>query len=186
MEYLDVVDEKGIHTGRTVERKEAHKYGILHRTAHVWLFVKGEDGIEVMLQKRSENKDSNPGCYDISSAGHIPAGDDYIPSAIREAEEELGICLLAEEFLYCGQRRIHYCETFHGEVFQDNQVSNVYAVWLKEYPDKLCLQEKEVAEVLFVKWKDLLQMVEENSIKHCIAKEELEILEKALCLSSLE
>ena len=46
---------------------------------------------DVLLQKRSENKDSFPGSYDISSAGHIPSGVDFLESALRELEEELGI-----------------------------------------------------------------------------------------------
>lgn len=37
MEILDIVDEHGIPTGKTVERTFAHEQGILHRTAHVWI-----------------------------------------------------------------------------------------------------------------------------------------------------
>ena len=35
MEILDICDELGNPTGKTVERKIAHQQGILHRTAHV-------------------------------------------------------------------------------------------------------------------------------------------------------
>ena len=74
MEILDICDELGNPTGKTVERKIAHQQGILHRTAHVWILRKKENKIQILLQKRSEQKDSFPGCYDISSAGHILAG----------------------------------------------------------------------------------------------------------------
>ena len=37
MEILDVVDETGAPTGETVERAEAHREGVRHRTAHVWI-----------------------------------------------------------------------------------------------------------------------------------------------------
>ena len=33
MEILDVVDETGAPTGETVERTEAHREGVRHRTA---------------------------------------------------------------------------------------------------------------------------------------------------------
>ncbi|MFQ9109561.1 MAG: hypothetical protein ACLR5Q_11555 [Coprococcus sp.] len=69
MELLDVVDENGIPTGETVERSIAHAKGIRHRTSHVWLLRRRSEGVEVLLQKRSDNKDSFPGCYDTSSAG---------------------------------------------------------------------------------------------------------------------
>ena len=90
-EYLDIVNEKGEPTGETIERNAAHALGIRHRTSHVWLLRKKEGEVQILLQKRSDNKDSHPGCYDISSAGHIPAGIDFLSSAIRELEEELGV-----------------------------------------------------------------------------------------------
>ena len=74
MELLDIVDEKGNPTGETVPREVAHREGIRHRTAHVWIFRRRGGVVQITLQKRSDNKDSDPGCYDISSAGHIPAG----------------------------------------------------------------------------------------------------------------
>jgi len=54
----------------------------MHRTSHVWLLREKQGKIQVLLQKRSETKESLPGCYDISSAGHIPAGMDFVESAI--------------------------------------------------------------------------------------------------------
>ena len=89
MEYLDIVDEYGGPTGQIVERSYAHEQGILHRTSHVWIFRKKGETLQVLLQKRSDNKDFFPGCYDISSAGHIPAGSGFTESAIRELKEEL-------------------------------------------------------------------------------------------------
>ena len=76
-EILDIVDEKGLPTGKTVDRQTAHEKGIRHRTAHVWILRRTSSGTEILLQKRSRDKDSNPGRYDISSAGHIPAGEDF-------------------------------------------------------------------------------------------------------------
>ena len=52
---------------------------------------KNKPAYELLLQKRSHDKDSFPDCYDISSAGHVPAGSSVLDSAIRELSEELGI-----------------------------------------------------------------------------------------------
>ena len=76
MELLDVVDENGIPTGETVERSIAHAKGIRHRTSHVWLLRRRSKCVEVLLQKRSDNKDSLPRCYETTSAGLSPPGDD--------------------------------------------------------------------------------------------------------------
>ena len=59
---------------------------------------------------------------------------DFIPSAVRELEEELGVKACPEELVYCGQRRIRFEESFHGRMFRDNQVSNIYLLWLDRDP----------------------------------------------------
>ena len=56
-EILDIVDEKGLPTGKTVDRQTAHEKGIRHRTAHVWILRRTSSGTEVLLQKRSRDKD---------------------------------------------------------------------------------------------------------------------------------
>ena len=55
MELLDIVDENGIPTGKTIARVAAHLYGIRHRTSHVWLFRKHDGKLQILLQKRSHN-----------------------------------------------------------------------------------------------------------------------------------
>lgn len=176
MEILDIVDEMGQPTGETVEREIAHRDGIRHRTAHVWIFRKKDERVQILLQKRSDNKDSDPGCYDISSAGHIPAGVDYIPSALRELKEELGVEIRGEELIYCGQRSFRFEKEFHGKPFRDWQVSNVYALWLDKEETEFVLQEEEVSEVRWFDFGDCVEAVRENRIPHCIYIEELEIL----------
>lgn len=182
MEWLDVVDEQGNPTGEKVERSVAHREGIRHRTAHVWLLRKmGENGnVQILLQKRSQNKDSYPGCYDISSAGHIPAGVSFLPSALRELKEELGVCAKAEELHYCGQRNIHYEDYFHGSYFIDNQVSNVYVLWLDREEKQFKLQEAEVEAVRWMDFEECVKAVTDNTIKHCIVLEELNMIKKYL------
>ena len=96
-----MVNEYGEPTGKTVDRETAHLEGVRHRTAHLWLLRNKDGRIEILLQKRALTK-SFPGCYDISSAGHIPAGDDYRESAVRELKEELGVKAEESDLIYCG------------------------------------------------------------------------------------
>lgn len=50
-----------------------------------------KDGaLQILLQKRSADKPSFPNCYDISSAGHIPAGGEFASSALRELKRRAG------------------------------------------------------------------------------------------------
>jgi 16S rRNA (adenine1518-N6/adenine1519-N6)-dimethyltransferase len=86
-EIFDVVDEANRVTGQAT-RAEVHARGWRHRAVHV--FVENVRG-EIFLQKRSHLKDKMPGKWDSSAAGHLDAGEEYLPCAVRELEEELGI-----------------------------------------------------------------------------------------------
>lgn len=176
MERLDIVDINGKTTGETVERETAHRNGIRHRTSHVWLLRKYNGKTQVLLQKRSKDKDSYPGCYDISSAGHIPAGEEFLESALRELKEELGIEAKADELIYCGQRQFEFRETFHGKKFWDNQVSNVYALWRDLEAAAFSVQKSEVDAVLWMDWDQCLDMVRNAKAPNCIWIDELEMI----------
>ena len=179
-EWFDVVDENGHPTGEIVEREYAHSHGIRHRTAHLWLVRERDGRIEVLLQKRSANKDSHPGCYDISSAGHIPAGVEYEPSAIRELKEELGVDGAEKDLVYCGDRRIAWDDCFHGRIFRDRQVSRVFLMWLDLPEAAFTVDPGEVESVCWMDFEACCQGVAQNLFPHCIVTEELEILKKAL------
>ncbi len=175
MEYLDIVDENGNPTGETVERSYAHKYGIRHRTAHVWIVRKTEAGVDILLQKRAMIK-TFPGCYDISSAGHIQAGQDFKESAIRELNEELGITADESELILCGERHIVWDDVFFGEEFHDRQFTKVFILWKDIDEGDLTLQEEEVDSVRWMDLEDCIKGVSAHTFDNCIAPEELEMI----------
>ena len=181
MEILDIVTEEGRPTGRTVTREEAHQEGVLHRTAHVWVVREGENGWEVLLQKRSRDKDSFPGLYDTSSAGHIPAGEEPLPSALRELREELGITAAPEQLRYAGTFRIRYEKEFHGRLFRDNEVTKVYVYTEPVDAASLRLQETEVEEVRWFGLEQIWAEIQRESHRFCEPREGLQILRDYLC-----
>ncbi len=177
MEYLDICDENGEPTGSIVSRDIAHRDGILHRTAHVWV-VRREDGEDqILLQKRSMEKESFPGMYDTSSAGHIPAGSEPLPSALRELKEELGIDAAPEQLTYAGSFRVRYEKTFHGRLFRDNEIAGVYVYSEPVDIDGLVLQKSEVDEV---RWFPLREVADEIRSgcrdRFCVPSAGLEVL----------
>ena len=180
MEYFDIVDENGIPTGETVEREKAHERGIRHRTAHVWIVRKVDGRTQILLQKRCRIKDSWPGCYDISSAGHIPAGVDFVPSALRELREELGVEVAPEQLLLCGNRHIHEDRVFHGHPFHDRQYSRVFALILDREESELTPQPEEIESVRWMDLDECIRSVSRNSFPHCICPEELEMVKRGL------
>ena len=85
-ELLAVVDQYD-QVVDTQPRHKIHASGLRHRAVHILVF---NDQGKLFLQQRSMKKDLNKGLWDTSAAGHVDAGEDYTPSAVREAEEELG------------------------------------------------------------------------------------------------
>ena len=177
-EYLDVVDENGKPTGETVERSVAHREGFPHRTSHLWLVRKRDGRIQVLLQKRAMTK-SFPGCYDISSAGHIPAGQDYYPSAIRELKEELGLTAKESELIPCGDMKIVWDDVFFGIPYHDRQYTKVLLLWADIEEDQLTLQKEEVDGVLWIDLQECMDRVAAGTIQNCISPEELKLVHAA-------
>ena len=99
----DPPTSRPVGTGAIKARAAVHRDRDWHRSVHVWLL--DPVGRALLLQKRSMKKDTFPGRWDISVAGHIGAGDDARGAAVREAEEELGIqvseAALASGFVGC-------------------------------------------------------------------------------------
>ena len=88
-EVFDVVNERDEVVGQQI-RSEVHRLGLMHRAVHVLVFNAAG---QVFLQKRSMNKDRQPGVWDSSSSGHVDAGEHYDACAVRELREEIGLRL---------------------------------------------------------------------------------------------
>jgi 8-oxo-dGTP diphosphatase len=179
-ESLELLDERqpdGSLTGRVMARFFMHREGILHGTAHVWIIRPNEkDGFDLLLQKRSGNKDSYPGCYDVSSAGHLTAGSDYLESAVRELEEELGIKALPEELNFVGFRSEFDKREFYGRTFFNQEVSQVYAYEQTVEEADLILDPFEVESVLWMDYKECLLRMESGTMSHCLNEKEILML----------
>lgn len=96
-EFFEIVDADDQVIG-TALRSECHgNPQLIHRVAHVLVFDRQR---RLLLQKRSMNKDVQPGKWDTSVGGHLDPGENYEEAARREMFEELGIADLPLTFLY--------------------------------------------------------------------------------------
>ncbi len=184
LELFDEIREDGSRTGVVKERGVVHEDGSLHPTVHTWI-VRSNDksGYDLLLQKRSECKDSNPGCWDISSAGHVEAGHGYLESAIRELKEELGIDALPEQLREVGTRRCGFESEFYGRPFRDNELSMIYIYEEPVNTAELTLQESEVSETAWMDYKECRRKVAGHLFQNCIYEDELDMVGRALKIS---
>ena len=120
--------EDGSLTGEIKPRALVHRDGDLHGASHVFLARLRGGRAELLLQKRSAQKDSFPGLYDISAAGHLDPGEDFAAAARRELAEELGVTGEEPEFLFA--QRNEYHGAFHGKPFHDNEIAWVHLLVL--------------------------------------------------------
>ena len=177
MEFFDIRNPDGSLTGRIKERELVHRDGDLHGTVHIFIIREGVEGPELLLQKRSATKDSFPGCYDISSAGHLSAGQDYPEAALRELEEELGIRALEEDLLFIGYHEGYTRASFYGKPFCNHEISAVY-LYRKEVDTRtLTLQEEEVESVRWIPYNVCLEKAAAGDRGYCLFEDELKMLE---------
>jgi len=87
-EMFDIVNDNDEVIGR-LPRRIVHRDGHKHRAVHILVF---DSRGRIFLQKRSAAKDTFPGAWDSSAAGHLESGEDYAACAGRELREELGCC----------------------------------------------------------------------------------------------
>ena len=150
-EYLDVLDEKGQKTGIRRRRISCHREGLPHLAVHTWI-VRESDGF-LLVQKRARCKEAFPGCWDISSAGHVAAGETSHGTAVRELQEELGVTgkALFPLFSFSGKF------TTNGGKFKEWEFVDVYVILVDDSFDitKLKLQESEVEAVQWISQNDL-------------------------------
>lgn len=177
MELFDILNPDGSKTGIVRERVVAHREGSLHATVHMWIVRPNEkSGYDVLLQKRSQTKDSNPGSYDISSAGHVDAGDEILESAIRELKEELGIEAKPEELHYIGVHYGAFEAEFYGKMFRDRELSSVYVYTEPVEIENLKLQKEEVESVRWMDYEECRQKVHDGTMPNCIYEDEFRMV----------
>jgi len=132
-EYLEVVNTKGEVIGYA-PRSEVHgNPSLIHKVVHVLVFNKKG---ELLLQKRSQNKDVAPGKWDASVGGHVGIGEDLFSSSRREMHEELGITGHEPEYLYAYT---------HSNPYESELVTTYRCI----YEGEISFNKSEIDEIRF-------------------------------------
>lgn len=125
-------------------RNEVHAKGYWHRTTHIWVMNSKQ---QILCQKRSLLKDTNPGKWESFFGGHLMPGQDYLEGTIKELKEELGINLQKDKFHFF---QIHKC-------ISDKEFQGIYYIKWDETTDNLILEKEEIDQV---KWFSISELIE--------------------------
>jgi len=140
---IEIVDASGTVKG-VAARSEVHgNPTLLHRVVHVLIFNnKGE----LLLQKRSMNKDVAPGKWDTSVGGHVDPGEDIKEAANREMQEELGIKDAETVLLY-------------NYFFRNDYESELVSTFSCVFDGKITFEKDEIDEVRFYDLKEISENI---------------------------
>ena len=141
-EFVDVVDEKD-NVLCSVSRSDMREKNLLHRD--VKIFVLNSKG-EFFIQKRSMKKDIYPGYFSFGVAGTVKSGEDYVDTAKRELEEEIGFKDADLKFVF----------KFKYETRSTKVISSVFSC---VFDGKVKLQKSEVDEGFFVGLSDAKKLM---------------------------
>lgn len=86
-EWVDIVNENNEVIAQS-SREQMRAECLRHRATYIVV----HDGMgKILVQRRTETKDFQPGMLDATAGGVVQADEQMLESARREAEEELGI-----------------------------------------------------------------------------------------------
>lgn len=113
-EWFPIVQPSGLVVGRSTREYCHSGEKPLHPVVHIHIIDRFS---RIYLQKRSMNKDIQPGKWDTAVGGHVSYGETLVEAVFREASEELGF----SEF------NPIYLETYEFESGIEKEMVNVFA-----------------------------------------------------------
>lgn len=152
MEYIDVVDENNIFTGKTVSKNEVREKGLFYREV-IGIIV--NDKKEILLQKRAASKKDYANMWELCY-GHVSAGEEPKEAMIRELKEENGLQLAEEDLIFVGiEKTAEYNSksSRHHNVF-----SYVYLIRTQNKITDYVFQKEEVSGGKYISIKELREL----------------------------
>ena len=144
-EMFDILNEDSTSAGYSLPRSQVHREGQWHRSVHVWV---ADHWDRLLLQQRAFDKDSNPGLWDISTAGHLSAGQNALEAGVRELSEEVGLVVAPERLQFLFEDKDQ--ALLRGGTFIDREFHSIYFLRLEE--GEAALIKPDPGELAGVRW----------------------------------
>lgn len=139
--------------------KQVCREGALHGVAHVWLWRRSSNSVEILLQRRAPGKNTWPDFLDISAAGHIDFGETPLQAAVRETAEELSFALDRDKLRLLFVYRQNFQDESSGII--ENEFQWVYGYELASNTD-FNLSTREVGATMWLKIRDFKKLATGN------------------------
>lgn len=148
-EILDVVDENDRFV-RKATRKEVMEKALMHRDARV---IIGNINGQLLIQKRSMDKDTYPSHWNIGIVETVKSGESYEGAAMRGLMEEVGITGISNiQLMHSLLFKIKYTSP------KTNEHVKVYKIL---YDGEIIMQKEEIEDIKFLTKEELINLIEE-------------------------
>ena len=151
------------------DRKEAIRKGLLVEGVQLWVI--NPDTNQVLMQRRSWNKTSNPGKIDVSVSGHVKPNEIAIQAILREAREEIG---LKDSQQLCSQMQKFAENQMDLRKYgrQGNYAMTYFLAFLNNPLDAYAKDDDEVEELFFMDYEEIKRRVRADDSEMLIPKSE--------------
>lgn len=155
---IDIYDPKTMIKIGYKDKKLVHRDGDLHQTFHC--YVVDLKNKKVLLQKRSKKKETFPGMYDISFAGHVGADHSVLQTLHNRAKTEIGLTVNEENLNIVAIKRFYRQGIENSAQYIDNEINSIYCLFVEDLDiNTLKLNYDEVEEL---KWFSFDEVKEER------------------------
>lgn len=156
-EWFDIVDEDGQVTGKAT-REECHNGSkFLHSVVHVHIFSSEK---KLLLQKRRQDKDIQPGKWDTSIGGHIQSGEPLEDALKRETLEEAGVKIDPKQLVPIARY------IFESEIEKELVFSYIY-----RWDGPIEFQQSEIDEARFLTYDEIKILIAQGTATPNFEKE---------------
>ncbi len=161
-----------------VNREEGINRGLLLEGVQLWII--NPETNQVLMQRRSRNKQNNPNKIDVSVSAHVDPDETATQAMLREAREEIG--LTDSEYLYnnmqkFAENKINLAD--YGR--QGRYIMHFYLAFLNNPLESYTKQDSEVEELFFMDYEEVKRRVRSDDPEMLMPKsDEAEKLFSAL------
>ncbi len=143
------VDSQDRVIGKITRKKAHHNPQVIHRAVQVVLL---NNKNQVLLQKRSAEKDAYSHYWGVSAGGHVSWGQTYQEAAHRELFEEIGVEDIPLKFV----------NKMYSKLETESEFNAIYIGEYNQTPTKI--DKKEVTPVQWVNIDQLPQFIQTHRL----------------------
>lgn len=153
-ELINYYDDDYERIGTTT-RKEGIDKNLLLEAVQVWII--NPKNKQVLMQRRSEDKENDSNMIDVSASGHVKSNETPLQAILRESKEEIGI---EPEELMKTLKEVAIVELDLSKFGRKgNYFTHEYVAFVEKPISYYKKQDEEVKKLFFMKYEEVKEKI---------------------------